>query len=264
MKQTFTEADHISQLLQMDFDKMLGNILGKYSPYPGVALLLGTLLEHKRIGYPQTHFPMPIVPLHPLFILYGTEFWGIMELYIEKEVPSHQEFLNYFAGLLEDPRRSNAYVFDQERYVIASKECMQLCLCLHSKFSNGAMDSADRDKVLRRSSPSLWRRRLGLHSRIRKARRHFEARQLKSLKGKDYLDQSVPLENDYSRSLSYRWALDLLPYFLEKSAISLELAEILCGCTFTTMGQKFPWRMRLAKEAVAKYLLRVDSEAGKP
>jgi len=90
-------------LLQIDFDKLLGNILEKHSHYPGVALLLGALLEHKKIGYPQTHFSMPIVSLHPLFILYGTEFWGMTELYIKKEVPSHQEFFNCFAGLLEDP-----------------------------------------------------------------------------------------------------------------------------------------------------------------
>lgn len=241
---------------------MLGNILEKHSHYPGVALLLGTLLEYKKIGYPQTHFPTPIVPLHPLFILYGTEFWGIVELYIEKEVPSHQEFFNYFAGLLEDPERSKTYVFDQQRYVVASKECMQLCLCRHSKFSRGTVEFAYRDKVLRRNKPSLWRRRLGVHSRIRKGRRHLKARQLKSLKAQDYLDNSVPAENEYSRSLSYRWALDLLPSFLEKSATSLGLAEVLRGCTFTTMGLKFPRRMRLAKEAVLKYLLRIDSGVG--
>jgi len=241
---------------------MLGNILKKYSHYPGIALLLGALLEHKKIGYSQTHFPMPIVPLHPLLILYGTEFWGFMELYIEKEVPSHQEFFNYFAALLENPQRSKAHSFDQERYVVASKECMQLCLCLHSKFSRRVREYAYRDKALRRRKPSLWRRRVGVHGRIRKARYHFKARQLKSLKAQDYLDQSVLAENEYARSLSYRWALDLLPSFLEKSAASLELAEVLRGYTFTTMGQKFPRRMRLAKEAVLKYLLRIDAGPG--
>jgi hypothetical protein len=41
--------------------------------------------------------------------------------------------------------------------------------------------------------------------------------------------------------------------------ISLELANVLHCCTFTTMGQKFPQRMRLAKEAISRYLLRVES-----
>jgi len=241
---------------------MLGNILEKHSHYPGVALLLGTLLEHKRIGYPQTHFPTPIVPLHPLFILYGTEFWGMMELYIEKEAPSHQEFFNYFAGLLEDPQRSKAYVFDEQRYAAASKECMQLCLSRHSTFSRGAVEFAYRDNVLRRNKPLQWRSRLGVHSRIRKGRRHVKARQLKSLQAQDFLDQSVPEENEYSRSLLYRWALGLLPSLLKQSATSLELAEILHRCIFTTMGLKFPRRMRLAKEAVLEYLLRIDSGLG--
>lgn len=238
---------------------MLGNILEQHSHYPGVALLLGTLLEHKRIGYPQTQFPTPIVPLHPLFILYGTEFWGGVELYIEKEVRSHQEFFNYFAGLLEDPQRSKAYFFDEQRYVAASKECIQLCLSRHSTFSRGAVEFAHWDNMLRRNKPSQWISKLGVHSRIRKGRRYVKSRQLKSLKA---LDQSVPAENEYSRALSYRWALGLLPSFLEKSATSLELAEVLRGCTFTTMGLKFPWRMRLAQEAVFEYLSRIDSWLG--
>jgi hypothetical protein len=64
-------------------------------------------------------------------------------------------------------------------------------------------------------------------------------------------------EREYWRSLSYRCALDVLPFLLEKSAISLELAEVLRGCTFTTMGQRFPRRIRLAKDAITRYLLRV-------
>jgi hypothetical protein len=53
--------------------------------------------------------------------------------------------------------------------------------------------------------------------------------------------------------------LDLLPIFLENSANSLELAEVLRGCTFTMMAWKFPWRMRVAKDAIASYLFRVES-----
>ena len=207
---------------------------------------------------------MTVVSLHPLFILYGTEFWGIMELYVEKETPSHQDFFNYFADLLENPGRSKTHIFDQQRYVTATKECLQLCLCSHSKFSKRATESDYWDKALRRSRPSLWRRRLGVHGKLRRGRHYLKVQRLKSLKTQTFLDPSVPLENEYTRSLSYRWVLDLLPSFLEKSAISLELGEVLRGCTFTTMGQKFPRRMRLAKEAITKYLLRVESGAGEP
>jgi len=135
---------------------------------------------------------------------------------------------------------------------------MQLCLSRHSTFSRGAVEFAHRDNVVRRNKPSQWRSRQGIHSMIRKARRHVKARQLKSLQAQDFLDHSVPAENEYSRSLLYWWALGL-PSFLKKSATSLELAEVLHRCIFTTMGLKFPRRMRLAKEAVLEYLLRIDS-----
>ena len=69
-------------------------------------------------------------------------------------------------------------------------------------------------------------------------------------------------EHKYYRSLSYQWALDLLPFLLENSAISLELAEVLRRCTFTMMSWQFPRRRRLAKEAISRYLLRVESVVG--
>ena len=58
--------------------------------------------------------------------------------------------------------------------------------------------------------------------------------------------------------------VDLLPFFLEESGTSLEFAESLHGCTFTTMTRKFPRRRRLANKAIAKYTLRVKSDAGNP
>ena len=59
-----------------------------------------------------------------------------------------------------------------------------------------------------------------------------------------------------------RWALDLLPFLrlLERSGISSELVDVLHRrATFTAMAQEFPWRTMLAKEAMAKYLLRAGS-----
>jgi len=176
-------------------------------------------------------------------------------------------FFNYFADVLENPERSEAHVFDQQRYATASKECLQLCLSNHHIFSKGSAESAGRDSVLRRSRPFVWLTRLGVHSRIRKGRHYLKVRQRKSLKSQIKIDQygSFPdnsPEHQFYRSLSYRGSLDLLPSLLEKSAISCELAQVLHQCTFTTMAQKFPRRTSLAKEAIAKYLLRVESVVG--
>ena len=62
--------------------------------------------------------------------------------------------------------------------------------------------------------------------------------------------------------LVYKWALDLLPFLLEKSAVSLEIADVLRGCTFTTMALGFPQRMWVAKDAMRRYILRVESVMG--
>jgi len=109
---------------------------------------------------------------------------------------------------------------------------------------------------------------MGVRSRIWKARHHFKVQRFKLLEARkikqhDSFPENSP-EHEYCRSLSYQWALDLLPLFLENSAISLELAEVLRTCTFTTMAWQFPRRRRLAKEAIAKYLLRVESAVGGP
>jgi len=104
---------------------------------------------------------------------------------------------------------------------------------------------------------------MGVHSRIWKARNHFKAQlQASIFIGADISFPENSPQHECYQSVSYRWALDLLPFFLENSAISLELAEVLHRCTFTTMAQQFLWRKRLAKEAIAKYLLWVESAAG--
>ena len=208
-----------------------------------------------------------MVSLHPLGTLQGTEFSEIMDIYFSQHGFGKLQFLNYFEEFLENPERSGTHAFDQQRYVTASKECLQLYLCSHLRFSKGSVESAHRDNMLRRSKPSLWRTRLGPHSRIRKARHHIKVWKWKKLLKTPCFGPFPFPENslevyDYYRSLLYRWALDHLPSFLEKSAISLELAEILHHHTFTTMAQKFPRRIRLAKDTIRKYLLRVESASG--
>jgi len=246
---------------------MLRNTLQNCCHFPGVALILGAILvlEHKKIGH--QYFPYSrktITSLYPLDTLLRTEFSTIMTIYF-KYVVTGNDFLNYLAQFLEDPQQSMTHVFDQQRYATTSKECLQLCLCSHHKFSKRALGLVHQDDILHRSKPWLWRRPLGIHSRIRKGRHHLKVRQQKLLKGQRRFDWTLLLsknrdrlfsdgfpEHEYHRSLLYRWELDLLPSFLEKSAISLELAGVLRSRTFTTMGQQFPLRMRLAKVAITK------------
>ena len=45
MMQPSTEADRISRTLQVDFDKILCNVLEKHHSFPGFALVLGGLLQ---------------------------------------------------------------------------------------------------------------------------------------------------------------------------------------------------------------------------
>jgi hypothetical protein len=42
-----SEADHICQTLQIHFDGMLCNVLGKYYSFLGVTLLLGSIFQYK-------------------------------------------------------------------------------------------------------------------------------------------------------------------------------------------------------------------------
>jgi len=178
-----------------------------------------------------------LLPDHnnPLDTLNRTEFCTIMEIYFKYMVTS-KDFLNYLAQLLEDPQRSMTHVFDQQRYAMASKECMQLCLCSHHKFSKRAVESAHQDNMLRSSKPWLWKRRLGVHSRIRECRHYLKVRRSKLIEvqrraygsrffpDRRLFSGSFP-EHKYYRSSLYGWGLDLLSSILEKSAISLELAE---------------------------------------
>ena len=121
------------------------------------------------------------------------------------------EFLTYLTQLLENPERSGTHIFDQQRYTVAAKECLQLCLCSHHNFAKGVIESDRRDRELRRSKPSAWIARMGLlnRSRIWKERCYLQV-QLKRIA--IYQDHPFPensLKHEYYRSLAYQWALDL-------------------------------------------------------
>jgi hypothetical protein len=252
---------------------MLCNVLEKYHHFPGFALLLGSFLWYANRDSDESIFRIASGIAASLYfvrqrqgdILDDVGFSGIRQttpngVAIQNGIDA---FCAYFAELLENPGRSGAYVFDQQRYATAAKDCLKLCLCSHRNFSKGAAEFVY-DNGLRRSKPWAWMVRLGVQSRIRKARQHVVRQQ----KLRTVVDQYASLpenspEHEYYRSLAYRLALDLLPFLLDKSDISLELAEVLRSrSTFTTMAQRFPRRRRLAKQATTKYLLRVESAVG--
>jgi len=264
MTQPFPEADRISQTVQANFDKILCNALEKYHSYPGFTLLLGGILQYTNTRHRSSFVPPGLVTSLCLVrrqgeghILDDMGFSGIIAT--NGGARGTAEFLTYFIGFLEDPERSGTHAFDQQKYATAAKECLQLCLCSHHKFSKGTTESARRDKLLLRDKPWAWKARLGVHNRIQKAMHHSTIRWWKPLNIDQYASfpQNSSKHEDY-QFLSYQWRLDLLPIFLENSAISLELADELRHCTFTTMAQRFPRRMKLAREAITTYLLRVE------
>jgi len=258
------------------------NILEKYHNFPGFALLLGSFLWYTKARYPviETHrhgieasfyFICKRGEGHILVDMRFSALWGMQPYPLIGNISFQPgpintlKFLTFLEELLENSERSKTHIFDEQRYAIASQECLQLFLCNHHIFSNRVVESTDWDDALRRNKPWLWKRRLGTHSKIRKGRNHLKVRQQK-LPETPLVESYFSFPNtlsspkyDYYRSLSYQWALDLFPFLLERSAISLQLADVLRCCTFTTMGQKFPRKMRVAKDEIAKYLVRVGS-----
>ena len=273
MIQSLPEANHTYHTFQADFDKMLCYALEKYHSCPGSTLLLGGVLQYTNFKPPFLKFPPGLVASFYLLrqegngdILDNIGFSGVISSF--EELSGTRDFLSYFIEFLENPEQSGIHAFDQHRYVTTAKECLQLCLCSHHKFSKGVTESALHDKVIRRNKPWAWKTRLAVHSRIRTAMHRVAVREWKSFQAWPYIWQYAPFplnqsssEHEHYRFFAYQWRLDLLPIFLEKSAISLELADVLRTRTFTTMAQRFPRRMRLVREAIAAYLLRVEEAA---
>ena len=252
---------------------MLRKVLEKYHSFRGFALLLGGLLLYANAEQSLQTLPPGLRATWYLIhqrreghILDDLGLSRIPGLYyrIPISAPHTGEFFAYFAGLLENPDRSGTAVFNKQRYAVAAKECLELCLGNHLNFSKGTTESAHFDMALRRSKPWAWLRKFGVHSRIRKGKYYLKVRQHELLEAGIFVEQHASFpktspEHEYYRSLAYQWALDLLPFLLEKSALSLELAKVMRGCSFTTMAWRFPRRRRLAKEAIMGYLLRVES-----
>jgi len=274
MLQPLPEADHIWPTFQTTFDRILCNALEKYHSWPGFTILLGSILGYRNLKIHSAFPPGMIASLYLVrqqgegHILDATGLSGIRTSY--GQLSGAETFLTYFIDLLQNPDRSGTHSFDDQRYATAAKECLELCLCSHHKFSVGATESASGDKALLRNKPWAWKARLGVHSRMRKPMHHITVQRRKLLQfGRKVTSQfpSPPLSpselQDYL-SLAYQWGLDILPSLLEKSAISLELADVLRSRTFAMTAQKSPRKMKLVKAAITTYLLRVDSVVGSP
>jgi len=271
MKQPLSETAHICQTLQVDFDQIICHVLEKIYSFPGFTLLLGGVLQDITTE-PSTYIAefLYLVPWHRELDLAGS--WKIMGVNIIncQYSPGKAEFLTYFKEFLQNPERSGNHVFDQQRYATAVKECLRLCLCSHHHFPKRVIESVRGDRILCRNKPWEWRRRLGAHGRIRKSRHQFMVRERRKFKATHQLFFSYPsrptiqtlVEDEYSRSFVYEWALDLLPLLLGRSAVSSEMADVLRNCIFATMGLEFPRKTRVAKDAMRRYILRVESAMG--
>ena len=254
---------------------MLCNVLEKYHSFPGFTLRLGSICQYMSAKKLYTLLIGILASSYLIrqrgegHILDDTGLFGANRIIFQHRdvylLSGAREFFSYLTGFLENPERSGPSFFDQQRCTTAAKECLQLYLCNHHSFSKATTEFACRDKAMHRYKPWEWVARLGVHSPIWKARHHFKVQQRNFVKAR-VIHQNISYpenspQHQYCRSLSYRWALDLLPFLLERSAVSLELADILRGCTFTMMAWGFPRRRRLAKKAIAKYILRVESVA---
>jgi len=65
MTQPLSEAHRVSQTLQVDFDRILCDVLEKYHSFPGFTLLLGSLL-HPIVNTKQ----LPVFPPRMVASLY--------------------------------------------------------------------------------------------------------------------------------------------------------------------------------------------------
>ena len=159
--QLSSEANQIFQTHQVDFDRILCNVLEKYDSFPGFTLLLGSLFPSIKNMIELYYPPSGMVAYLNLvrrrgegYLLDDIRFHRITE--VGGWSNGTPEFLAYLTELLGNPERSGTRFFDQQRYTTAAKECLQLCLCSHHNFSKGVLKSSHHDRELRRNKPSAW------------------------------------------------------------------------------------------------------------
>jgi hypothetical protein len=274
MTQSLSESDHICQTFQVHFDGMLCNVLEKYHHFPGFALLLGTLLRYisimkRGLGDPSIFRIAPgitaslyLVRQRQGHILDDVGFYGIWRASFRGVTLQNgtDEFCAYFAKLLKNPGRSGTHVFDQQRYATAAKECLELCLCSHHNFSKGTVEftcykGAPEEQTLGVDSPD-WGSTAGYG---KPGSIWFDCGQL-SINMLPFLKPLPSTNTTDPWRTNGHWMCS--HSFWRNRTFRLELADVLRRRTFTTMAYSFPRRRRSAKEAITKYLLRVESAVG--
>ncbi|KIM37526.1 hypothetical protein M413DRAFT_257021 [Hebeloma cylindrosporum] len=171
--------------------------------------------------------------------------------------PRGIEYLKYLYNLLEEPKRSGIYALNAQTFAGAVMECLSLYLCNRAFFQKRRSRFEPWRARRRRTSPWLWRMRFGPCNIYH--RNHPKAGTFDRRRGSRPV--ASPGLEDYQVAL-YEWALIVLPFFLENSAVSPDLAEHLSRSTFSINSVRFPYLTRRARLAISTYLLRVKVSQG--
>ena len=163
------------------------------------------------------------------------------------------KYLKYLYDLLEEPERSGDYTLNGQMFASAVRECLDLYLCNRSFLQKQRSRFNRWRDGMRRTTPWLWRVRFGTRNRNHPWRK---IRAFNTCHGSRPL---APPGMEGFRIALYEWALMVFPFFLERSTVSLELAEYLSRSTFSIVSVRFPYLTRLAKVAILKYSMRAKA-----
>ena len=185
-KQPLPEAAPTFQALQVEFDRIVCDVLEKNCSFPGFTLLLGSIFQDMSTGFNSylpgikwfsyLAFQSRDLDFPRFSLILNTHFLN------HSFNPGSAMFSTYLREFLENPGRSGTHLFNPQRYATAVKECLLLCLCSHHYFSRRVTESACYNRMLCRNKPWLWRGRSGVRSRIRKSR-HWLIVQLTTAQG---------------------------------------------------------------------------------
>ena len=186
-------------------------------------------------------------------------FAGLLETHSITSIiePRGIQYLEYLYDLLENPKRSGAYALNSQMFANAVRECLELYLCNRRlKFQKRRSQCNRWYAQRRREAPWIWKVRSGTRSIYHPKRLGQKAKSFNTCRGSERPVAFSGVEG-YQLAL-YEWALIVLPFLLESSELSLELADYLNRSTFLMVSVRFPYLTRLAKVAISKYLMRVN------
>lgn len=170
-------------------------------------------------------------------------------------------------NLIHDPARSGKLALDGTRYATAAEVCLAY-LCDRSGGPQKMPRRRDRrDDKIRRNTPWLWRRIIGVlqKSRIwwKKNRDHFYHSKIKWA-----LDLSDPVIAQRVWSEKYSLGLLTLPFILPSSVRQIRRTCSILPSTYPCLtvnsrSQEFPYQVKKLRRTMMEYLERVDAEEAK-